>query len=150
MEAPVGGSMVLAGVLLKLGSYGLLLFLPFVKMNKLLRFFLSIALLGSIVGSLICLRQGDIKLLIAYSSVVHMGVVILGFVRGTEIGYSCGLIMVLAHGLRSPFLFAFSYWLYMSAHSRLLINNARTWPMSTGMIIGLVALNIGVPPRLRL
>ena len=150
VEAPVGGSIVLAGVLLKLGAYGLLLFLPYVKINLLLRFYFSIALLGSSVGSLICLRQGDIKQLIAYSSVVHIGVVILGFIRGTEIGYTCGIIIVLAHGLRSPFIFAFSYWLYMSTHSRLMVNNARSWPIATGMILGLVRLNMGVPPCLSL
>jgi NADH:ubiquinone oxidoreductase subunit 4 (subunit M) len=109
VEAPVGGSIVLAGVLLKLGSYGLLLFLPLIKLNTLLSFYYGIGLIGSSLGALICLRQGDLKLLIAYSSVVHMGVVTLGFIRATELGYSCGLIMVLGHGLSSPFIFAFSY-----------------------------------------
>lgn len=101
--------MVLAGVLLKLGAYGLLLFLPLIKINYLLSIYFVLALLGSSLRALVCLRQGDIKLLIAYSSVVHMGVVILGFIRGTELGYSCGLMIVLAHGLRSPFIFAYSF-----------------------------------------
>ena len=101
--------MVLAGVMLKLGSYGLLLFLPYVLKNTLSIFYIRIALVGSPIACLICLRQGDLKLLIAYSSVVHIGVVTLGFIRGREIGYTCGLIMVFRHGLTSPFLFAFSY-----------------------------------------
>ena len=150
VEAPVGGSIVLAGVLLKIGSYGLLLFLPIVKLNSLLSFYFRVALIGSSVGALICLRQGDLKLLIAYSSVVHIGVVTLGFIRGTELGYSCGLIIVLGHGLSSPFMFAFSYWLYETSHSRLIINNLSTWPIIMGALIGLVSLNIGVPPRLSL
>lgn len=101
--------MVLAGVLLKLGSYGLLLFLPFVKLNYILSFYLRISLLGSLISSLICLRQGDLKLLIAYSSVVHMGVVTVGFISGSELGYSSGIMMILIHGLCSPMIFAFSF-----------------------------------------
>merc|ERR1712003_17584 len=101
--------MVLAGVLLKIGSYGLLVFLPYVKMNNALVLYFGLSLLGSLLCSVICLRQGDLKLLVAYSSVVHMGVVTLGFLRGRELGYSCGFIIVLGHGLRSPFLFAFAY-----------------------------------------
>ena len=150
VEAPVGGSIVLAGVLLKLGSYGLLLFLPLIKLNTLLSFYYGIGLIGSSLGALICLRQGDLKLLIAYSSVVHMGVVTLGFIRATEVGYSCGLIMVLGHGLSSPFIFAFSYWLYESSHSRLMPNNSRAEPIIMGALIALVSLNIGVPPSLSL
>lgn len=123
VEAPVGGSIVLAGVLLKLGSYGLLLFLPLVKLNVVISFYFSISLIGSTIRSLICLRQGDFKLLVAYSSVVHMGVVTLGFISGSEAGYTCGVIMILRHGLGSPMLFAFAFWLYESSHSRLLLNN---------------------------
>ena len=100
---------MLAGVLLKLGSYGLLIFLPLVVMNGVLRLYFRLTMMGSTVASVICLRQGDLKLLVAYSSVVHMGVVTLGFLRGRELGYSCGFIIVLGHGLRSPFLFAFAY-----------------------------------------
>ena len=115
--------MMLAGVLLKLGSYGLLLFLPNVKLNTLLIGYFCFSLIGSIVCSFICLRQGDLKLLVAYSSVVHMGVVTLGFIRARELGYTCGVIMVFAHGLSSPFLFAYAYWLYLDSHSRLIVNN---------------------------
>ena len=148
VEAPVGGSMFLAGVLLKLGSYGLILFLPFVQQNTLTIFYMSMALVGSPIACLICLRQGDLKILIAYSSVVHIGVVTLGFIRGREIGYTCALIMVFSHGLRSPFLFAFSYWQYVASHSRLIINNLSTWPISIFGFICLVSLNMGVPPSL--
>ena len=101
--------MVLAGVLLKMGTYGLLLFLPYIKTNSLLVFYFGLSLVGSSVGALICLRQGDLKVLVAYSSVVHMGVVRIGLIRGTELGYTCALMMALAHGLCSPFLFAISY-----------------------------------------
>lgn len=150
VEAPVGGSMVLAGVLLKLGSFGLLRFLPLIKMSTILFLYIRLSLLGSTVCALICLRQGDLKILIAYSSVVHMGVVSLGFLRGTESGYVCGILMVFAHGLRSPFLFALSFNLYESSHSRLLINNLISNPLMIGSFMGLVSLNIGVPPSMGL
>ena len=71
--------MFLAGILLKLGSYGLLLFLPIVKLNQLLCIYFSLSLLGSLISAMVCLRQGDIKVLIAYSSVVHMALIVIGF-----------------------------------------------------------------------
>ena len=148
VEAPVGGSMVLAGVLLKLGSYGLLIFMPYVILNNVRIFYLRASFVGSLLCAIMCLRQGDIKLIIAYSSVVHMSVVTLGFIRGREIGYTCGVFMVLSHGLCSPFLFAFSYWLYENSHSRLLLNNYRPWPIIMIGMCGLLTLNMRVPPRL--
>ena len=149
VEAPIGGSIVLAGVLLKLGSYGLLLFLPYIKLNFLMVLYFRLSLLGSINGAFMCLRQGDFKLLIAYSSVVHMGVVILGFISGTELGFTCGLIIVIAHGLSSPFLFAFSYWIYNRTHSRLLLHNRRFRPILVFILMSLVSINMGVPPTMR-
>ena len=148
VEAPVGGSIFLAGVLLKLGSYGLLLFLPIIKLNWAISCYFRLGLLGSIIRSLISARQGDMKLLIAYSSIVHIGVVTIGFVRGTELGYTCGIMIVLAHGLCSPFLFALAYWLYLNRHSRLILNNSSTWPMMSILFFALISLNIGVPPSL--
>lgn len=139
---------MLAGVLLKLGSYGLLLFLPFIKHNTLTTLYFRLSLIGSSVCSLICLRQSDIKLLIAYSSVVHMGVVTLGFIRGTELGYTCGLLMVISHGFCSPFMFSCANRLYENTHSRLLLNNPRSIPLIAAIITRLIILNIGVPPSL--
>lgn len=142
--------MFLAGILLKLGSYGLLLFLPIIKLNQVICIYFSLSLLGSVICAMVCLRQGDIKVLIAYSSVVHMGVVNLGFLRGTELGYTCGLIMILAHGLCSPLLFSFAFWLYQISHSRQILNNSFLAPCLGAAILLLVLINISVPPRLRL
>ena len=142
--------MSLAGILLKMGSYGLFLFLPYIKLNFLYTLYTRLALIGSVVCALICIRQSDMKLLIAYSSVVHMGVVTLGLTRGTEMGYGCRFVMVIAHGLCSPFLFVFSYVLYQCSHSRLFLNISRTVPIQTGCFMGLISLNMRVPPTLRL
>ena len=150
VEAPVGGSIALAGVLLKLGSYGLLVFLRIVKLNNSITFYFRISLVGSIISCFMCMRQGDLKLLIAYSSVVHIRVVTLGFLSGRELGYTCGLLIILRHGLCSPILFAFAFWQYESTYSRLLINNARSFHAISLIFIALVTLRIGVPPRMGL
>ena len=151
VEAPVAGSMVLAGVLLKLGRYGFILFCPFLR-NCILMVYVYLSLLGAIYCSLICLRNYDIKSLIAYRSVVHIGVVTIGVVRGSEIGYKCALIIVIAHGICSPFLFALAYYFYESRHSRVISCNKGfiSLPSMVFLCFILVAVNMGVPPSINL
>lgn len=94
------------------------------------------------------MRQWDTKGLIAYSSIVHMGVVSVGLVTGSELGYHCGLVMVIAHGVCSPLLFGMAFYLYTNSSSRLLVHNRgllRT-PIAVSIIFALLAVNIGVPP----
>jgi len=79
------GSILLAGVILKLGSYGLLVLALCSTVYSYL--FIYLSLLGGIVCSLLCCRSWDMKSLVAYSSVVHMGVVTLGAFSGLEVGY---------------------------------------------------------------
>ena len=151
VEAPVAGRIVLAGVLLKLGSYGLFIFCPLIH-HYILLIYLIISLLGRIIGSYICTRQWDRKRLIAYSSVVHIGVVTIGVVSGSEIGYLCALIIVIAHGVCSPIIFAIAYLLYSNSHTRLLSSNRGllTIPFIRIFLFILLAINIGVPPFLNL
>ena len=151
VEAPVAGSIVLAGVLLKLGSYGFIIFCPFFS-NVILTIYVYLSVLGSIYCSLVCLRNYDIKRLIAYSSVVHMGVVTIGVVRGNEIGYKCALIIVIAHGVCSPFIFSLAFYLYSCRHSRVISCNkgSISFPLIVLWIFILVAINIGVPPSINL
>jgi len=151
VEAPVAGSMVLAGILLKLGRYGLLLFCPHLG-GRILYLYLRLRVWGSIFCSLVCIRQADLKGLIAYSSVVHIGVVTVGVVRGLEMGYSCALLMVIAHGICSPMLFALAYLVYNSSHRRVINNNkgSLATPILAFFLFLLLAINIGVPPRANL
>ena len=151
VEAPVAGSMVLAGVLLKLGGYGFILFCPYLN-SSILMVYVYLSVLGAIYCSLICLRSYDMKSLIAYSSVVHIGVVTIGVVRGSEIGYKCALIIVIAHGVCSPFLFSLAYYFYVSSHSRVITCNKGFVSLPIMVFLGfvLLAVNMGVPPSINL
>ena len=147
VEAPVAGSIVLAGVLLKLGRYGLLVFLP-LFIHTLLHFYLCLSVVGGVVCCHTCARQWDIKGLIAYSSVVHMGVVTVGFVTGRELGYCCGMVIVIAHGVCSPLLFGVAFYLYENSHTRVLRHNRGNVysPTVALILLCLLVVNIGVPP----
>nr|AML26065.1 NADH dehydrogenase subunit 4 [Staphylinidae sp. BMNH 1274252] len=129
VEAPVAGSMILAGVMLKLGGYGLMRTLKiFLYFNNSFNYlFISISLLGGFFISMICVRQSDIKSLIAYSSVAHMGLVLSGLMTMNSWGFYGGLIMMLAHGLCSSGLFC----LANISYERLM---SRSFYLSKGMI----------------
>nr|QVT11054.1 NADH dehydrogenase subunit 4 [Pachycrepoideus vindemmiae] len=105
VEAPVSGSMILAGVMLKLGGYGLmrtLLMMLFFNYNYII---FSISLIGMLLMSILCLRQIDIKMMVAYSSVVHMMMMLMSLLTNSMWGFMGGLMMMLAHGLCSSAMF---------------------------------------------
>lgn len=107
-EAPTVGSVLLAGVLLKMGTYGMIrLVVPVVPqgMHDLAPVLAGFGAVGIVWGSLACLAQRDIKRLIAYSSVGHMGFVVLGIASLTTIGLQAALIANIAHGLITGLLF---------------------------------------------
>nr|ALO76168.1 NADH deshydrogenase subunit 4 [Cyphonistes vallatus] len=120
VEAPVAGSMILAGVMLKLGGYGLMRFLEiFLSVGIRVNFiFVVISMVGGVFVSLICLRQIDIKSLIAYSSVSHMGLVLGGIMTMNYWGMSGSLVMMIAHGLCSSGLFCLANIVYERTNSR--------------------------------
>nr|YP_002265544.1 NADH dehydrogenase subunit 4 [Chaetosoma scaritides]ACF35103.1 NADH dehydrogenase subunit 4 [Chaetosoma scaritides] len=120
VEAPIAGSMILAGVMLKLGGYGLMrLMVVFMKIGlKINLLFIVISLIGGIYVSFICLCQSDMKSLIAYSSVGHMGMVLSGIMTMNYWGMSGALVMMIAHGLCSSGLFCLSNISYERLLSR--------------------------------
>lgn len=141
--------MILAGVLLKLGSYGLIIFLPLFT-HGVLYFYLSVSLVGGVVCCFTCVRHWDTKGLIAYSSVVHIGVVSIGVLSGSDLGYYCATSIIVAHGLCSPLLFGLVFLLYTKRHTRLLVHN-RGGLSNPGMCLiafGLLSVNMGLPPFL--
>uniref|UniRef100_A0A343W3R5 NADH-ubiquinone oxidoreductase chain 4 n=2 Tax=Onychostoma TaxID=369638 RepID=A0A343W3R5_9TELE len=120
VEAPVAGSMVLAAVLLKLGGYGMMRMMVMLDpLSKELAYpFIILALWGIIMTGSICLRQTDLKSLIAYSSVGHMGLVAGGILIQTPWGFSGAIILMIAHGLASSALFCLANTAYERTHSR--------------------------------
>nr|YP_010956922.1 NADH dehydrogenase subunit 4 [Saurida brasiliensis]WMY90080.1 NADH dehydrogenase subunit 4 [Saurida brasiliensis] len=123
VEAPVAGSMVLAAVLLKLGGYGMIrVMLILEPLSKDLIYpFMVFALWGIIMTGSICLRQTDLKSLIAYSSVSHMGLVAGGILIQTPWGFTGALVLMIAHGLASSALFCLANTNYERTHSRTML-----------------------------
>nr|QDI93850.1 NADH dehydrogenase subunit 4 [Tuxedo elongatus] len=153
VEAPISGSMVLAGVLLKLGGYGLLRVFNFLTFDFANYFFLGLSLFGMFMVGLLCLFQLDIKSLIAYSSVSHMGMVVCGLMSLNYWGALGALVLMIGHGLCSSGMFCLANMVYDRSGSRILLINKGliSFMPSLSMFWFLLSVNnMGSPPSLNL
>jgi NADH-quinone oxidoreductase subunit M len=153
VEAPTAGSVLLASVMLKIGTYGFLRFaVPFFPQVALSptvnRLMVTLAVIGVIYGALVALVQPDIKKLVAYSSVSHLGFVMLGIWAGTMQSVQGALMVMISHGLSTGALFLLIGMLYERRHTRLIEDYggiAKVVPVFS-LILTVVALSsIGLP-----
>lgn len=155
VEAPVAGSIILAGVLLKLGGFGLCRVIPLIFINilKYRGYIIGLGIIRIIYVGFICCRLNDLKALVAYSSVAHIGLVFSGLVTLFSWGIRGGLIIIISHGLSSSGLFCVVNIFYERLRRRRLFLNKGLliiFPSLRFLVFLLCAANISAPPTINL
>src|SRR5574337_3534 len=151
VEAPTAGSVILAGVLLKMGTYGFLRFcLPLFPVASLAfaPWIFLLALIGILYGAWVSMVQPDLKKLVAYSSVSHLGFVVLGLFTLTPQGIVGGILQMVNHGLSTGALFLLVGVLYERRHTRLIADFGGLWqviPAFSALFLIVALSSLGLP-----
>ena len=151
VEAPTAGSVILAGVLLKMGTYGFLRFCLPLFPDAAMRFgplVFTLAVIGIIYGAWVSTVQPDMKKLVAYSSVSHLGFVMLGIFTLNQQGLVGGLIQMVNHGLSTGALFLMVGMIYERRHSRLIADFGGLWqviPAFSALFLVVTFSSLGLP-----
>jgi NADH-quinone oxidoreductase subunit M len=150
-EAPTAGSVILAAVLLKMGTYGYIRFAMPLFPNALQTFMpllATLATIGIIYGALVAMMQDDVKKLVAYSSVSHLGFVMLGIFAMNLQGMSGGLLQMINHGITTGALFLIVGFIYERRHTRLIADFgglSKTMPVFATIFMIMTFSSIGLP-----
>ena len=151
VQAPTAGSVILAGILLKMGTYGLVRFcLPFFPYATLrfMPLLAALGIVGIIYGALVSMVQPDLKKLVAYSSVSHLGFVVLGIFSLTEEGLQGSILQMVNHGLSTGALFLLVGMIYDRRHTRLIADFgglARPMPVYAAFFMIVMLSSMGLP-----
>jgi NADH-quinone oxidoreductase subunit M len=151
VEAPTAGSVLLAGVLLKMGTYGFIRFNIPLFTDAALRampYVCTLAVIGILYGALVAMVQTDIKKLVAYSSVSHLGFVVLGIFSMTEVGMQGAILQMINHGLSTGALFLLVGMIYDRTHTRLISDYggaAKLMPVFAACFLIVSLSSIGLP-----
>jgi NADH-quinone oxidoreductase subunit M len=151
VEAPTAGSVILAGVLLKMGTYGFVRFslpmFPWATMH-FLKPMLILALIGIVYGALVAMMQKDMKSLVAYSSVSHLGFVMLGIFAATPVALQGGILQMVNHGISTGALFLIVGIIYERRHTRMIDDYgglSHIMPVYAAVFLIMTLSSIGMP-----
>jgi NADH-quinone oxidoreductase subunit M len=150
-EAPTAGSVILAGLLLKTGAYGLIRFvLPLFPgpSHELAPLMMTVGVIGILYGAVLAVAQTDLKRLVAYTSVSHMGFVLLGVFAGNQIALEGAVIQMISHGISTGALFILAGFLQERLHTRDISNMGGLWetmPALSGAGLVFAMASLGLP-----